>query len=134
METDPGVVQTKNIAILMKLITIICLLGFLNYVGCYSVQNLTRNDLEEDFASDIRLLTKDNHTYFFAHGNYRIDKDSLYGIGKRLEGYSANEFEGKIAFKDIEMISGEKVDVGNTFLMLLGIGAVALVIYLFRLY
>ena len=39
------------------------------------------------------------------------------------------DFRGKIAFQDIEIISGSQIDSGNTILLILGIGALVLLIF-----
>lgn len=113
-----------------KSLIIICITAFINYIGCSSTGIITLNDLKYGPPSEISILTKDNKSYIFKPGNYRAEQDSLFGIGTMVDETSNSfDFRGKIAFQDIEIISGSQIDSGNTILLILGIGALVLLIF-----
>jgi hypothetical protein len=113
-----------------RLLILLLILSLVN-LGCYSAGMITRSEINQGYSGQIRLLNKDKTVYQFKEGNYKAENDSLYGKGNRVAGdNSVSEFHGKIAFSDIEMITGEKIDGGKTALLLLGIGSVVVLIYL----
>jgi len=114
-----------------KILIACMLISIINYIGCYSADMVTRNELEHGFSSEISLLTKDNETYYFPEHSYRLEKDSLSGKGRLLKSdYTFDVFNGKIALSDIELITGKKVDEGKTALLILGAIGISLIIYL----
>lgn len=116
--------------IMKKLIIFICITAFINFIGCSSTGVITLNDLKYGSPSDISILTKDNKSYILKSDNYRIEQDSLFINGIMVDSTSKPiQFKGKIAFQDIEIINGTQIDGGKTILLILGVGALALIIF-----
>ena len=113
---------------LKKIITIVCILSVLNYIGCSSKEVMTKNTFirtynlsNGDNSKDIFVNTVNDDQYFFQSGYYSFEKDSLNGTGKKIFPTKEESFKGKIAFADILTVEQETNDTGNTILLVLGI-------------
>ena len=104
-----------------KLISSILTFALLSQiVGCYSYQNITKDELSQvEKYTDLQVKTKNQYTYEFDEGNYTFSKDSIYGSGKlKLKyGKRANEdYNGSIYFKDVEKLKMDGFDIVTTVL------------------
>ncbi len=112
-----------------KTLIIICITAFINYLGCSSTGVVTLYELKNGYASKITILTKDNKNFIFESGNYRADEDSLYGRGIMVdETANSSDFNGKLAYQDIEIINGSQIDGAKTTLLILGLGVLAVIV------
>ena len=79
--------------------------------------------------SELYIITKDNNRYHFGSWGYRIENDTLFGKGLKVNPNGEEPFEGKIAFDDISHFEVEEGDGMATMGLVLGIGALALLTY-----
>jgi hypothetical protein len=119
-----------------KLVSTICILAILNYIGCSSKEVMTKNTFiriynlsNGDNSKDIYVNTITDDQYFFQSGNYLFEADSLLGNGKKILPTKEENFKGKIALTDILTVEQETVDTGNTILLVLGILVTGALIY-----
>lgn len=75
---------------------------------------------------DAEVLTNKNEILKFENGDYFIISDSLSGKGKLIEGTKEKIFSGKIALDDISVFSMKYDDTNFYTIVLISIGAVAL--------
>lgn len=120
---------------LKKIISIICILTVLNYIGCSSSEIISKNTFirtyslsNGDNSKDIYVNTVDDNQYFFESGHYSISKDYLTGIGEKVLPNEMELFDGKIALTDIVSIEEETINTGNTLLLILIIATVGAVV------
>jgi len=118
-----------------KLVSTICILAILNYIGCSSKEVLTKNTFirthnlsNGDNSKDIYVNTISDDQYFFQSGHYSFETDSLSGNGQKILPTKEENFTGKIAFSDILTVEQETTDTGNTILLALGIVTVGAII------
>lgn len=91
--------------------------------GCYSMAQINKEDfITKNEKGKIVILTKDLKTYLFKAWTYQIQSDTLYGFGYELNG-SDNKipYKGKIAIDNIISVNMERIDVGTTVLLSIGI-------------
>jgi len=93
--------------------------AFLNFIGCYSSETITKKDIDEgkeqiDFNQEISITTKDYKSYRFGALQYQIVNDSLYGNGVVTEFGKEVPFKGNIAFDDIVSFEQSSIDKGST--------------------
>ncbi|HQF42504.1 MAG TPA: hypothetical protein PK073_06285 [Ignavibacteriaceae bacterium] len=108
------------------------ILSMLNFLGCYSSEVISRKDLNEglariDFDSEINITTVDYNNYNFLPGHYQIENDTLSGEGRTIKLGKSNTYTGKIAMNDILSFEQDKLDVGGTIGLVLGVAAVGFV-------
>ena len=104
---------------ILKLTISFVLLAFLNFIGCYSAETITKKDIDEgeeqlDFNQEIAITTKDYKTYRFGALQYQIVNDSLYGNGVVSELGREVPFKGNIALDDILSFEQSSMDTGST--------------------
>jgi len=102
-----------------KLTISFVLLAFLNFMGCYSSETITKKDIDEgkeqiDFNQEIAIATKDYKKYRFGALQYQIVNDSLYGNGVVTELGNEVPFKGNIALDDILSFEQSSMDTGST--------------------
>jgi hypothetical protein len=95
------------------------LLAFLNFIGCYSAETITKKDIDEgkeqiDFNQEIAITTKNYKLYRFGALQYQIVNDSLYGNGIVTELGKEVPFKGNIALDDILSFEQSSMDTGST--------------------
>jgi hypothetical protein len=99
-----------------------CLL--LQLSGCYSMQEISTEELiNRNGEDDIQVITKENKTYVFDEFNYKIFPDSISGKGNLIVDYSEfssyyQEFEGTIAFSEIESLYTDEFNLTETIFIL----------------
>jgi hypothetical protein len=121
-----------------KTITVLLLVSFLHFIGCYSSETISIKEIEEgtdqiDFGKDITIVTKNYESYNFPAFQYQVNYDTLYGTGTQITFGQEIPFTGKIALSDISSIKQEEVDAGATsglIITLVVIGAIGVVVAL----
>lgn len=93
--------------------------AFLNFIGCYSSETITKKDIDEgkeqiDFNQEISITTKNYKSYRFGALQYQIVNDSLYGNGVVTELGKEVPFKGNIALDDILSFEQSSIDKGST--------------------
>jgi ABC-type transport system involved in multi-copper enzyme maturation permease subunit len=121
-----------------KFIVCLVILSLLSYLGCSRTIQITKDEFNEGYIKDedkreIYLTTKDSSYYSFPENSYKIQKDTLYGEGQKIDN-QGNEipFSGKIAIVDMESITGEGVDISLTIGIII-LGAFFAVLLLARI-
>lgn len=102
-----------------KLTISFVVVAFLNFIGCYSSETITKKDIDEgkeqiDFNQEIAITTKDYKKYRFGSLQYQIVNDSLYGNGVVTELGKEVPFKGNIALDDILSFEQSSMDTGST--------------------
>ncbi len=119
----------------MKKLTIIFLvISLFNYLACTTLNVATRESIEEDIKqgtlqSELYVITKDNNRYHFGEWGYQVVDDTLIGKGLKINLNGEEPFEGKIAMVDISHFEVKETDTMATVGLVLGIAAVALLVY-----
>jgi hypothetical protein len=108
------------------------ILSLLNLLGCYSMKEISRNELIQKYEEgDIRVITTNNKTYEFNKTSYVILPDSISGTGVIRTGYKdrlKSEFKGSIAFEDVNSIEMDHFDFVVSSIIFISI--VGIMIYL----
>jgi len=92
--------------------------------GCYSMQYISKDDLEglKD-GDDLIVHTIDSTIYFFEEPNYHISNDTLYGKGYVKFNEDADfkvETENTIALTNIESVQQDEINPVTTSLLVIG--------------
>ena len=112
-----------------KIITSVLIPSLLFYLtGCYSLNEITKEELRESGNEDIQLITKNGVLYSFDKENYFIQSDTLSGDGLHIYGMIKTPFTGSIALQDMDKISAEQIDGSDSFFLTLGVLAWAALI------
>ena len=117
-----------------KVAVIFLVISLFNYLACTTLNVATKESIEEEMKdgtlrSELYIITKDNNRYHFGGWGYRIENDTLFGKGLKVNPNGEEPFEGKIAFDDISHFEVEEGDGMATMGLVLGIGALALLTY-----
>ena len=105
-----------------KLIASILVPALLLYLsGCYSTNEITKEEFKEGSRGNATLFTNDMKAYQFDEGRYSVKDDTLQGSGSTLIGEMKAPFTGKIALENISTINVEETDGAKTFLLTIGI-------------
>jgi hypothetical protein len=104
---------------LWKLTIIFVVTAFLNFIGCYSAETITKKDIDAgkaqiDYNEEISITTKDYKKYRFGAYQYQVVNDSLYGNGVVSELGKEVPFKGNIALDDILGFEQSSMDTGST--------------------
>jgi len=115
-----------------KLIIVVTILSFMNLIGCYSYQEITKDEfIKAEEQVDLQVTTKNQHIYEFDEGDYTVQKDSIYGSGKLINKKNRNtktiDFTGSIYLEDIESF---KFDRFNALITIIGVAAIVGIIAL----
>lgn len=108
-------------------------LAILNFTGCYSLEVINKEDVNEGLAQinlgeELFLTTKDFTRYHFLAYKYQIANDTLYGSGAIEASSSIAPFKGAIALDEIINFEQSKPDTGETIGLIAGILAVGLLV------
>ena len=108
-------------------------LAILNFTGCYSLEVINKEDVDEgqaeiNLSEELFLTTKDFTRYHFLAFNYQIVNDTLYGSGTIEASSSITPFKGAIALDEIINFEQNKADTGATIGLIGGIIAVGLIV------
>ena len=117
-----------------KLIISFLMVSLFNYLACTTLNVATKESIEEEMKegthrSEIYIVTKDYHRYRFGDWGYRIENDTLYGKGYKINPSGKELFEGKIPLDDISHFEVEEVDGLATLGLVVGTAAFLLLAY-----
>jgi hypothetical protein len=105
-----------------KIISSLVFVSFLNLIGCYSYQTISKEELNKaEEYRDLQVITKDQRTYEFDKGNYTFTEDSIYGSGKlkiKDDQRVNKNYEGSIYFEDIKKLKMDGFDLVTTILVI----------------
>lgn len=105
-----------------KIIITLTIISFMNLIGCYSYQTISREELNQaEEYKDLQVITKNKYIYEFDESNYTISEDSIYGSGnlKLISDEKVyKDYEGSINFEDVEKLRMDKFDVVTTILVI----------------
>jgi len=108
-------------------------LAILNFTGCYSLEVMNKEDVDEgrtqiNLSEELFLTTKDFTRYHFLPANFRIASDTLYGKGTIQDSSSVIPFQGSVALADAVSIEQRTPDTLATIGLIAGILAIAVVV------
>lgn len=106
------------------IITVLILALLIQLYGCYSIQDISKDELAGFRGEgDLIIQTRDSTIYFFEESNYHISNDTLYGKGY-VKVNEDSDFkvatEGSIALTNIESIEQKEVNPVTTSLLVIG--------------
>jgi len=113
-----------------KIITIILLIILFPYLaGCYSLKEITTEEIEDGHKGKLIILANDLVKYEFEKNMYSVTADSLYGYGTRVNAEEEElPFKGTIAFNDIRSVQLEQINLAATGCMGLGILTIVIIL------
>jgi hypothetical protein len=108
-------------------------LAILNFTGCYSLEVMNKEDVDEgrtqiNLSEELFLTTKDFTRYHFLPANFRIASDTLYGKGTIQDSSSVIPFQGSVALADVVSFEQRTPDTMATVGLIAGILAIAVVV------
>lgn len=108
-------------------------LAILNFTGCYSLEVMNNEDINEgrtqiNLSEELFLTTKDFTRYHFLPANFSITSDTLYGKGTIEDSSSIIPFQGSVALTDIVSIEQRTPDTWATIGLITGILAIGFVV------
>ena len=108
-------------------------LAILNFTGCYSLEVINKEDVNEgraqiNLSEELFLTTKDFTRYHFLPANFRIASDTLYGKGTIEDSLSIIPFQGSVALADVVSFEQRTPDTLATIGLITGLLAIGLVI------
>ena len=109
------------------------LIAFLNYLACTSLNVVSKNSIKEEIRdgiihNELFIITMDNNRYHFGARGFRIEHDTLYGKGLKINLNNEELFEGKIPLDDISHFEVEEIDAMATVGLVLGTAAILAVV------
>lgn len=118
---------------LKKYFTGLLTLAILNFTGCYSLELINKEDVNEgraqiNLSEELFLTTEDFTRYHFLPANFRIDSDTLYGKGTIEDSSSVIPFQGSVALADVVSFEQRTPDTLATIGLITGILAIAVVV------
>ncbi len=119
--------------ILNKYLIGILTLAVLNFTGCYSLEVINKEDVNEERAQinlseELFLTTKDSTRYHFLPANFRIASDTLNGKGTIQESSSTIPFQGSVALTDVVSFEQRTPDTLATIGLITGLIAIGVVV------
>jgi len=111
----------------MKILTIsFLIISLFSYLACTTFNVASKESIKEEMKNDtldgdIYIITIDNNKYHFGDWGYRIENDTLYGKGLKINPYGTEPFNGKIAMEDISHFEVTEGDALATTGLILGI-------------
>jgi len=118
----------------MKKLTIsFLIISLFNYLACTTLNVVSKKSIEEEMehgtlSGEIYIITIDNNRYHFGDWGYRIENDTLYGKGLKINPNGEEPFEGKIPLNNISHFEVEEGDALATTGLVLGIAAFGLLV------
>ena len=108
-------------------------LAILNFTGCYSLEVINKEDVNEERAQinlsqELFLTIKDSTRYHFSPANFRIASDTLYGKGTIEDLSSIIPFQGSVALIDVVSFEQRTPDTLATIGLVAGILAIGFVV------
>jgi hypothetical protein len=103
---------------------------FIYLTGCYSMHDISKEDLKTAPSSKLWVMTNNGDSYLFRDNAYRIQRDTLIG---EITNENRTLTLKAIPLADIASLQTETINGGNTFLAVLGsvvvITGIVLLIY-----
>jgi hypothetical protein len=116
-----------EVAVNRRFISCVLLASFSLLNGCYSTGTITKEELKARVEQvDITIYTKDSLEYHFSEGNYRIQDDTLSGVGVEVSTDTSenDSVRASIPFSDITSVDVEDFDLTGTMIVyVLSVGA-----------
>jgi hypothetical protein len=108
-------------------------LAILNFTGCYSLEVINKEDVDEgqaeiNLSEELFLTTKDSTRYHFLPANFRIASDTLYGKGAIENSSTIIPFQGSIALTDVVSYEQRTPDTWATIGLITGLIAIGFVV------
>lgn len=108
----------------------------LHLAGCYSMQNITKEELsKEKEKGDIEVYTKSGSIYSYEKSKYYISNDSIYGTGYVKFSADADykvEVQNTLPMDNVKKIQQSELNYANTWLTI-GAGAVLLAVTIYTI-
>lgn len=110
-----------------KIVSCVLLASLSFSIGCYNNETITREQLNpvtkdklkaEVDQLDITVFTKDSLEYKFFKGNYRVQGDTLIGVGVQTIGGDDKPFQGYISFSDITSLETVEFSLAKTIIVI----------------
>ena len=115
-----------------KITTYILFFSFLNLFGCYSFENISftqyENEIKNDNPPKELFINTSDYSRYHCNGNLlEVQGDSIKIKGTTVFSNYEKPFDGKLAIKDINYIEAKYLDSGSTIvLVVLIVGGAAL--------
>ena len=118
---------------LEKHITCFLILSILNFTGCYSLEMISKKDVNEgraeiNLSEELFLITKDSTRYHFLPANFWIASDTLHGKGTIQDSSLIIPFQGSVSLADISSFEQRTPDTWATIGLITGIIAIGVVV------
>jgi hypothetical protein len=109
------------------------ILSIINFSGCYSLEVMSKEDVNEgraeiNLSQELFLTTKDSTRYHFLPPNFSIANGTLYGKGTIQDSSSIIPFQGSVALADVVSFEQRTPDTLATIGLITGLLAIGLVI------
>lgn len=119
--------------IMSKILITVLIISFLKFIGCYSMETISKSDLEVgdaeiDYSKEIFIITKDRSNYHFLPGNYKIANDTLYGQYPVKDESDTKSKIISIPYNDIVNIKQEDIDEVSSAGLSLGIVSIIVLV------
>jgi hypothetical protein len=116
-----------------KILIILLMISFLNFVGCSSLETVTKKEYDEDkneinFNKELYVTTNDNIRRHFLPGEYAIKNDTLFYQGAVENNDGVSKFSRSIPMDNIISFEQNKPDYLNTTGLILSILAVGMLV------
>jgi uncharacterized protein YpmB len=120
--------------VIKKIIIYLTIASMLNLVGCYYQQQMSASDYDFKENEQIKIIKKHSTLYVADPFEYQLRKDTLYFLPLQTVGKNVEQIMWLgVPLNEIELIETERVDAGNTILLVsvitVGIVAIAAIIY-----
>ena len=108
-------------------------LAVLNFTGCYSLEVIDKEDVNEgraeiNLSEELFLTTKNSTRYLFLPPNFSIANDTFYGKGTIENSSTIIPFQGSIALSDVVSFEQRTPDTWATIGLITGIIAIGVVV------
>ena len=116
-----------------KILIMLLMISFLNFVGCSSLETVTKKEYDEDkneidFSKELYVTTNDNIRRHFLPGEYAIKNDTLFYQGAVENNDGESTLSRSIPMENIVSFEQNSIDALNTTGLVLTIVAVGLLV------
>jgi hypothetical protein len=108
--------MTKKVMIMVLIPSL-----FIYLAGCYSMYDISKDDLKKEPTSKLWVITLKGDSYLFLDNSYNINQDTLIG---RVFIENQSLIKKTIPLNDISTLKTEKINGENTALVVLGTAVV----------
>jgi hypothetical protein len=105
-----------EVTVKRKIVACVLVASLSFFIGCYSTQSITKEELKATVERDINLITKDSLEYRFFGGDYSIQGDTLSGTGVQIiNGWATDQhFHGSMSMTGIAKLTAEEFSLAGT--------------------